>query len=208
MGIVGILGTVHNENMKSNYNYPLEFLENVIMEFSPQIICGQVRPEDWDTYCNDKNSNVYLGHDEYRKLIIPLCERENIDFEPIDWFEWDIIKAEYGRDCDKIAKDVLKFGSSKIDSVINEIGSKCPIPYNSISLNELVKHKQQFKGGVDPVVHNIYWTARNQIMVERIKNVMTENPGKKILCITSMEHCYFYHEELKKTDWKVIFPLK
>ncbi|EPZ57227.1 hypothetical protein H477_2305 [[Clostridium] sordellii ATCC 9714] len=91
MNIVGILGTIHNEQMREKYNYSLKYIEDLIVEFNPDIICGEIRPEDFEKYIIDKNYDGYLGPNEYRKSILPLCEKHNIKFEPIDWFEDELI---------------------------------------------------------------------------------------------------------------------
>ncbi|TLS38088.1 glycosyltransferase family 1 protein [Pseudalkalibacillus caeni] len=45
-------------------------------------------------------------------------------------------------------------------------------------------------------------------MTDRIKEVMTNNHGKRILCIVGVEHNYFYEEALKETGWELVYPIK
>lgn len=66
-------------------------MEGIIEQFEPDIICGEVRPEDWEKYCKNIKYEGYLGPNEYRSLIIPLCEKKGIKFIPVDWFEDDMV---------------------------------------------------------------------------------------------------------------------
>lgn len=43
---------------------------------------------------------------------------------------------------------------------------------NSFELDEIIRKKKEWFSSLDPTIHNIYWIARNQIMVERIIRVI------------------------------------
>ncbi len=58
MPILGILGTIHDDEMRKKFNYSLEKMEELIEKFNPDVICGEVRPEDWKKYCDN---NEYEG---------------------------------------------------------------------------------------------------------------------------------------------------
>ncbi len=76
MNTIGILGTVHTEALRARIGYPLSLLEKAILQFNPDIICGEVRPEDYERYQRNQSDSGYLGPSEYRALILPLCERK------------------------------------------------------------------------------------------------------------------------------------
>jgi hypothetical protein len=207
MTVVGILGTLHSDDMRKDFNYPLEKMREVIEFFKPDIICGEVRPEDWQKYYEDRNYEGYLGPSEYRKLIVPLCEEKGIKFVPIDWFEDDLIHLDYfqGKSTSEIDEIEKEFNS--IMDVYMETGQSSALPFNSLDFNNIVEKKQAFQEMINPLVHNICWTCRNQIMVERIKQTIVDNKDKRILCTIGTEHAYFYCKSLATTDIKVIYPI-
>lgn len=51
MTIVGLLGTIHNEEIRNRVNCTLSLYKDIIIEFNPDIICGEVHPqrieEEW-----------------------------------------------------------------------------------------------------------------------------------------------------------------
>ncbi len=208
MSILGILGTIHNDEMRKDYNYSLEKMAEIIEDFKPDIICGEVRPEDWNKYLENKNYEGYLGPSEYRKMIIPFCEEKKIRFIPVDWFEDDLVELDYffGK-----SENEIKQLNLQLDAFIDDFlkaAKKSKIPFNSLKFNRVIEKKQNFQNKINPVVHNIYWIARNQIMIERIKKILNTNYGSRVLCTTGAEHTFFYCRELKKTDWKIIYPLQ
>jgi hypothetical protein len=190
------------------YNYTLEKIGELIEEFEPDIICGEVRPEDWEKYCSNIKYEGYLGPNEYRRLIIPLCEKKEIKFIPVDWFEDDMVNMDYFKGKSTLEVKMIESQLESIMNVYMEVAKKGTIPFNSLEFNEIIEKKQDFQNNINSEIHNVYWTCRNQLMIYRIKNVLEANKGKKILCVVGAEHTYFYYKELKKTDWEVIYPLK
>jgi hypothetical protein len=209
MAIVGILGTIHgDDSFRAQKEYTLEMMKEVIEEFNPDIICGEVRPEDWTKYCNDKNYSGYLGPEEYRGLIIPYCENEGIEFVPVDWYEEDMVDWDYMKSHSESEKEKFIKNLEIIYEKIWSIGKKSLLPMNSFELDKIIIQKQDLLNSLNPVMHNVYWIARNQLMIERIKKVIENNSSKKILCTVGAEHNYFYYNELKKLNCKLIYPLK
>lgn len=209
MNIVGILGTIHgDDSFRMQKGYTLEMMKEAIVDFNPDIICGEARPEDWDKYCKDKNYSGYLGPGEYRDFIIPYCENENIEFIPVDWYENDMVDWDYMRNYSESQKEKFIKDLEIMYEKMWDIGKKSLLPMNSFELDEMIIKKQNWFNSLDPVIHNVYWVARNQLMVERVKKVIENNPNKKILCTVGAEHNYFYYNELKKLKCKLIYPLK
>ncbi|MEI5907692.1 hypothetical protein WAK64_11565 [Bacillus spongiae] len=97
MTTVGILGMTHDEEWQEKYNLPLSLIEELINEFNPDVICGEVHPDSWDLYLKEGNPKGILGEtqNEYPKLIFPLCEEKNIKFVPVNWFELDVFKDRF-----------------------------------------------------------------------------------------------------------------
>ena len=209
MNTVGILGSIHgDDSFRIQKGYTLEMMKEVIVQFKPDIICGEVRPEDWLKYCDDRNYTGYLGPSEYRRLIIPYCENEGIEFVPVDWFEDDTVNWDYMRNYSEHQKEEFMKTLEMLYEKIWYIGTNSLLPMNSFELDELVMQKQKWLESLDPIMHNVYWIARNQLMIERIKKVIEKNTSKRILCIAGAEHNYFYYNELKKVKCNLIYPLK
>lgn len=45
-------------------------------------------------------------------------------------------------------------------------------------------------------------------MIERVKNTVNSNQGKKILCIIGADHNYIFIDELKGHDIELKYPLR
>jgi hypothetical protein len=208
VSVLGILGTVHSDEMRKEYNYSLEKMRGLIEQFKPDIICGEVRPEDWEKYCNDTEYNGYLGPNEYRRLIIPLCEKTGIKFIPVDWFEDDMVNMDYFKGKSELEVNNIENQLESIMNVYMEVAKNSIVPFNSLDFNNIVEKKQAFQNSINPEVHSLYWTCRNQLMVYRIKEVLSANKGKRVLCTVGAEHTYFYCKQLQEADWEIIYPLK
>jgi len=209
MGVIGILGTIHgDDDFRQEKGYTLEMIKEAIVEFKPDIIYGEVRPEDWSKYSDDNTYSGYLGPSEYRRLIIPYCKSEGIEFEPVDWFEDDLVDFDYLQSYSETEKEAIIKELDKKYEKIWEVGKKSILPLNSFELDALIMQKQEWLNTIDPIVYNVNWIARNQIMVERIRKVIEKNSEKRILCTVGAEHNYYYYNELKKLNLNLVYPLK
>ena len=183
-------------------------MEELIEEFKPDIICGEVRPEDWEKHCSNNEYEGYLGPNEYRKLIIPLCEKKGIKFIPVDWFLDELVGHDYFQG--KLDAELTAL-EQQLDSLMAEvmkIAKNSKIPFNSLEFNNIVEKKEDFLNSVNPDMHKVCWIRRNQIMVERIKNALDGNKGKRVLCTVGAEHNYYYYKNLQESNWEIIYPLK
>ena len=209
MGVIGILGTIHNDlEYRKKMGYPIEIMEKAIRDFMPDVICGEVRPEDWQEYCKDKNYGGYLGPFEYRNLIIPLCEKHDMQFIPVDWFERDLINYSLDGEFSETEQKEYEEQIFKIYDEIFKVAKQSKIPFNSFEFDELIKEKHKIQNEKEPIDNIVNWITRNHIMIARIKNAIENNKEKRILCTVGSEHNYFYYEELKKLGYEVVYPLK
>ncbi|WP_253806022.1 hypothetical protein [Paenibacillus sp. Cedars] len=89
MTTVGILGVTHDEGLRQKYNLTLDVIKELILEFEPDVICGEVLPSSWKQYQQDRSHRGYWGEpaSEYWDLIFPLCEEKKYEFVPMDWVE-------------------------------------------------------------------------------------------------------------------------
>ena len=90
--VVGILGVTHDPEMQATYHYPLSLMEELIRQFGPDVICGEVHPRSWRLYVETGQPYGILGEtqEEYPQLIFPYCESRGVKFVPVNWFEEDV----------------------------------------------------------------------------------------------------------------------
>ena len=208
MTIIGVLGSVHSEKMREEHKYPLSLLKKVILDFKPDIICAEIRPEDWKKHLADSNYTGYLGPNEYRNLILPLCKEHKIDLVPVDWYEDDMVGMQY-RD-GQSDEDIAEY-EKELKDIMTRFwdAASSNLPFNSNKFNRVVEEKQDLQKNLNEPMHRIYWELRNEMMTFRIKNVINNSPNKRILCIAGAEHCYYYLHELHKVNnIDIVFPLK
>lgn len=211
MTIVGLLGTIHNEEIRNRVNCTLNLYKDIIIEFNPEIICGEVHPQSWMKYQNDKSLRGYWGEpaSEYWDLIFPLCEKRNIEFVPIDWFELDVWNNfDPFAVCNEIEREKYERIEEEWFEKQLKTHSAGTIPFNSDDYDLITREKYEWISNINPRAHNFRWTIRNQIMIERLKNTIKANPHKKILCNVGADHNYCFKEELENEPIKLIYPLK
>ncbi|WP_231887820.1 hypothetical protein [Fictibacillus phosphorivorans] len=211
MAVVGILGMTHDEEMQKKYNYPLSLVEELIKEFKPEVICGEVHPLSWELYLNNRDPRGILGETqiEYPNLIFPLCNEKNIEFVPVNWFEEDVFEEGpfdmYDAELKNQLENELKRWNDKKLSVWNE-GN---IPFNSFEYDAITNEIYDWLHTVNPNVQNVIWDARHYIMTARVKNAAKKYPDKRILCIHGADHNYWYYKSLKdERDIELVYPLR
>ncbi|WEG14497.1 hypothetical protein PU629_09125 [Pullulanibacillus sp. KACC 23026] len=146
---------------------------------------------------------------EYPKLIFPLCEENDINFVPINWFEEDIFEEEPFDKFDYNTKMQLE---ERLDMWKDKQLSKwnqSDIPLNSLEYDDITKEMYSWLHSINPEVQNIVWSTRHYIMVARVKNAIKRYPNKRILCIHGADHNYWYYQSLKNEESiKLIYPLR
>ncbi|MWC27679.1 hypothetical protein [Paenibacillus sp. MMS18-CY102] len=212
MAVVGILGVVHDDGLREKYHLSLAFMKELITEFNPDVICGEVLPSSWERYKKDRTLRGYWGEpaSEYWDLIFPLCEEEKIEFEPIDWVELDVwtdfdpfvsfeeheqqqLNAEWEQ---WFERQLATCGSSVL-------------PFNSYAFDAVTKQKYEWLERINPQAHMFRWTCRHLIMLQRIKNAMKKHADKRILCIAGADHNHVLYEGLMaEKGIQLVYPLR
>lgn len=222
MTVVGILGVNHNEEMRNKYRLTLDFIKELIIEFNPDVICGEVTPITWDLYRRGKAGEGYWAKpdstyklywaepaSEYWRLIFPICEDRNIEFVPVDWLELDVwIDFDPSVKLTPKQKEQYELELSYWDERQLEICSQSPIPFNSFALDEITRAKYVWLSQINPEVHIFRWINRHLIMIQRIKNTIRKHQGKRILCIAGADHNPYFYDSLKDEEIQLIYPLK
>ncbi|MET3846479.1 MULTISPECIES: hypothetical protein [unclassified Paenibacillus] len=209
--VVGVLGTIHNEELRQKYNCSLDLYKEIIEEFNPDIICGEVHPNTWDKYCKNKSERGYWGEpaSEYWELIFPLCEINKIKFVPIDWFELDVWNNfdPFAELPEGVRENIMRMDDGWFDKQM-ATHSFGRIPFNSTEFDNITRAKYEWLEQLNPRSFNFRWKIRNQIMIERVRNIINSSQGKKILCIIGADHNYIFIDELTGQDIELKYPLR
>lgn len=206
MSVIGLLGTTHNEGFRERYHYPLSLLRELILEFEPDIICGEVLPENWVAYQTKDAEVGYVGESEYNEVISPLVQDTGIRFEPIDWYEEDVWQDPFDLYPDD--KESLEKQLDDWDEKIRATWNRGHIPFNSPEYDRLAKEKYDWLYQLNPDVQNVQWVCRNQIMAQRVRNVIRNNPGKRTLCVVGADYNYMLRELLQSESWQLVYPVR
>ncbi|MGM7685274.1 hypothetical protein ACSVDA_24530 [Cytobacillus sp. Hm23] len=60
MTTVGVLGITHEEEWQEKYHLLLSLIEELLNEFNPDVICGEVHPDSWDLYIREGKLKVFM----------------------------------------------------------------------------------------------------------------------------------------------------
>lgn len=210
MTTVGILGMIHDEEWQRIYHYPLSLAEELIVEFNPDVICGEVHPDSWSLYRGggDPRGIYEETQPEYPALIFPLSEEKGIEFIPVNWFEFDVFKGRFDS-FPQTKKEELETELSRWTARQLETWDSGSIPVNSLDYDRITREKYEWLHSVSPDVEDINWNARHFIMLQRVKNAIQAHEGKRILCVHGADHNYWYHSALQKVPQvQVVYPLR
>lgn len=208
---IGVLGVVHEEELRNRCNLTLKLIEELILEFNPDVICGEVLPESWEKYKADPTNRGYWGEppSEYWNLIFPMCEERSYKFVPIDWVELDVwldfdpFKHYEPSQQEHLNKELEDWWQKQLAA-----SESSTLPFNSVAFDTITKQKYEWLKQIDPISHTVRWDCRHHIMIQRIKNAIREHPGQRILCITGADHNHALYEGLvTEKDLELIYPL-
>jgi len=211
LAVVGILGMTHDEEMQKRYNFPLSLVEELITEFKPDVICGEVHPDSWELYQRKGEPHGILGEtqEEYPSVIFPLCEERGIEFVPVNWFEVDVFEEEPFDKFDFKTRQRLENELKQWNDKQLSTWNNGNIPLNSFDYDTITKDMYNWLYTINPDVQNITWNSRHYIMAARVKNTVAKYPDKRILCIHGADHNYWYYQSLKKeNNIELVYPLR
>lgn len=219
---VGILGVMHDERTRNRYGLTLTLIGELIHEFAPDVICGEVLPSSWDLITRGLADEGYwriaesehLSYwaepaSEYWRLIFPLCREKDILFVPIDWLEldvwWDFDPFHGFTEPDRLLLEAERASWHEKQLETYRLG---PIPFNSSAYDELARAKHKWLQQVNPDSYNFRWVIRHLIMIQRVKKAINQNPGKRILVVAGADHNYSFYDGLRTEPIELIYPLR
>lgn len=222
MTVVGILGVNHNDEVRNQYGLPLTLIRELLQEFKPDVICGEVTPFTWDLISRGVVHQAYgSGSDpafkpfwnepasEYWALLFPYCKQYNVEFVPIDWLENDVwLGFEPSSVLSLSEKQQFDLELSAWDAKQLAACNQGELAFNTHVLDQITRGKYDWLQQVNPEAHIFRWTNRHLIMIQRIKQAMAKFNGKRILCIAGADHNSYFHEGLQGEDIKLVYPLR
>lgn len=211
MTVVGILGVTHDPQMQAKYHYPLSLMEELIQDFAPDVICGEVHPQSWLLYVETGEPYGILGEtqEEYPRLIFPFCERHGVKFVPVNWFEADVFDTGPFDRFDAATQHRLEQELAQWNQKQRATWNQGRIPFNSSTYDSVTQDLYTWLQAVNPEVQNIRWNARHDIMLARVDKAISQHPGERILCIHGADHNYWYQRALgERSDIELVYPLR
>jgi len=212
MEVVGILGVVHDEELRVQHHLTLETIERLIVDFDPDVICGEVLPSSFEKYKKEPANRGYWGEppSEYYDLIFPLCEEKKIKFVPMDWVELDVwndfdpLRSYTGSEKEQLENEMERWWHKQLAA-----SGKGAIPFNTEAFDHVTRLKYQWLKKLDQKAHAIRWECRHEIMLQRIINAIKDNADARILCIVGADHNHALYEGLMPLNHiQLIYPLK
>ncbi|WP_018756303.1 hypothetical protein [Paenibacillus terrigena] len=212
MTTLGILGVTHDPVLREKYNLSLDFIQELIVEFNPDVICGEVLPASWEQYLQDPTHQGYWGEpaSEYWDLIFPLCKEKSFDFVPIDWVELDVwMDFDPFQSFDEFQRQALNDELEQWFQRQLSTWDTSSIPLNGAAYDTITKQKYEWLEQINPQAHLFRWVCRHLIMIQRIKNATKLHAGKRILCIVGADHNHALYEGLiAEQDIELVYPLR
>lgn len=209
--VVGILGVTHDPEMQEKYHYPLSLMQQLIQEFTPEVICGEVHPQSWRLY---RETGRPYGmweevQEEYPRLIFPYYESHGVEFVQVNWFEEDVFDVGPFDRFDPETRQHFEQEWQAWNQQQMATWSHGRIPFNSVSYDDVTERMYKWLETINPAVQRIQWNARHDIMLARVQRAIAHNPGKRILCIHGADHNYWYNRVLRgRADIELVYPLR
>ncbi|MCK9270396.1 MAG: hypothetical protein RBR47_01190 [Bacteroidales bacterium] len=204
-GGVFVVGGIHQRHENAKH-YSYEKMGEIFQQLNPDILCVETQQK----YVDDSS---YTGTPyDFLKFMIPLAQKEKRPIYGIDWWdnekgdEWQKLQQKAYNDT-AIAPEINLFGGMFVilDAYFE---TKDFEQINSRYITNLWKAKNEFKYHVfsqSPEYRFIveFENQRNHHIVENIRKVVLNNPGKKVLVAIGIDHKYYIEEKLQNLGIKV-----
>ncbi len=197
-----VIGTIHDMHGK-NPNYLYQHLLDMLAGFAPDVLCVEIRPQDFrkQSYLKEMMMATIFGRNRGLKVY------------PVDWWTDDggraqraaymatpEYKAKEKEENDLIAKNVSMQTFIKTYGDLDEIWKKNEAGYefyNGAAYNRYVEEMYKVSMAVygdGPM--NLFYKTRNDKMMDLIKQALAENSGRRIVVLTGAEHKHYFDRAL------------
>ncbi len=199
-----VVGTIHGRHA-THPSYSYRHLARVFEDFDPDVICVEIRPEDFrrSYYLTEMVMATTWGL-EHDRVVVPIdwwdsannARDERARFEQADEYPALAREEERLRKASRIIRDhERQYGSyKKFSRRIHRYG---PAFFNGEDYNDYVRESYRISEEVfgDSAV-NLYYRSRNDRMLQRIEAAMAEHVGARVLVVTGAEHKHYFDDAL------------
>ncbi|MCO5266679.1 MAG: hypothetical protein M9948_12490 [Lentimicrobium sp.] len=204
-GGVFVLGGIHQSHEKAQ-KYTYERMGEIYQQLKPDILCVETKQK----YVDDASFKETPF--DFKKFMIPLALHDSIPIYGIDW--WDIEKGNKWQQLQqKAMNDTSLIPEIRLSggmfSLLNDyFKTRDFAEINSPGITRLWKAKNEFKYHIyaqHPEYNFIvaFENERNDHIVRNILEIISANPGKKILVAIGIDHKYYIDKELENQNIKV-----
>jgi len=196
-----VVGTIHQEH-RTNPNYTYEQLLQIVGRYDPDVICVEIRPEDFRRvpYLTEMVAATIWGSTRGRRVY------------PIDWWT-ENPNARLQRDSMMQAPDygerkAVEDSLTSTNPVIREFDAKhgewssyaktgSYEFFNGEEYNDYIAEGYRISmevWGDSPM--NLLYRTRNERMMDLIRAAIRENPGRRLIVLTGAEHKHYFDRAL------------
>ncbi len=193
---VYLIGSIHSYHLNEKYKYSLEDLLKQIIYINPNIVCGEITPEAYNTILEG-----YFPPEA--AMLAELAPRIGYKFIPVDWrcdfFKQQEAEKNYPKHIKEkistIVQPILTYEYSGNNSLYNHIHSKPALDTND-KLYEIIENDS-----IANMAHG-FWRERNrEIANNAIKSLAG---GQRIVIVLGADHISRVKKELENQNIKVI----
>jgi len=211
-----VVGTIHNLH-QGNANYPFESFVRILETFDPDVVCVEIRPEDFRrrAYLTEMMLASIWGLEAGRTVV------------PIDW--WDSKNnarderddyqqtGEYALKQDEVERlerqsDILRAFQrqhGKDKKIWKRAKKQYATFWNGADFNDYVREGYRISLEVfgDSCV-NLYYETRNSRMLHRIDGALASHAGERVIVLTGAEHKHYFDDALSARDDVTLIPFE
>lgn len=195
---VYLIGTIHSMHLDAKNNYSMTDLLNQIKKLRPDVVCGEITPEAFET-----SLEGYFPPEA--AMLAEMADELNYRFVPVDWrVDYAIQSAaeklypsKVKEKIQKIANRTINYKDSMSLSVYDHIHSQ-----NNIKTMDTV-YEIIISDSVANIAHGD-WYERNSIIVQNGMNACRD--AKRVVFVFGADHLSRLIRELAGYDVAVIIP--
>ncbi len=202
LAVLPTLHELHRSHDFEHYNY--QVLERTVLSFAPNVLCGEVRVEDWEATRGGLDAG-YCGPVEYRDCLLPLCRRHNILFEPVDSYDQTFLETNEKMRGSKFSPPEIERLWKQISLLIkrSELGVNALL---DTSVLDLLRAKHRLQQQYFPEFEAATWDPRNLRMLANVLSVASRYLGKRLLVTVGFEHVATFVDHLSLCPMLELVP--